>query len=152
MKIVNYISEKITNGLRIFKVNGRKTENVNVISPFGVDSIPPKNTQLFSITIGDYSFTIGSISKPISDLKEGESCLYSSDGDVQATVKARINGDIELNGDNDNLVRYTKLLEALNNQDTLLNTEFTKISTTMNEMVKAFNSLAFLLAALVASE
>jgi hypothetical protein len=100
--------------------------------PFGVDSNAPKDMVAIYGATSEKGKTviIGYINK--NALAEvGGYRMFSTDesGEVKSVVYLRNNGDIEINGTDDNLVRYAKLKEG-----------FDKLKSDFNSLVTAYNS------------
>jgi hypothetical protein len=107
-------------------------------SPFGDDSNPIKGMVAIYGDTNDLGekVIIGYLNK--DQLAEpGEKRLYSvnSNGTVQAYAWLKANGDIHLNGDTDNAVRWAALNTQLQNQVTALNTEYSKIAAAINAII-----------------
>jgi len=100
-------------------------------APYGVDSHPVKDMiALYAPTTQNgKSVIVGYLNK--NQLAEvGELRLFSTNtqGDEQAYVWLRSSGDIELNGDTDNLIRYSKLSNRLNTLVSDINAELAEIA------------------------
>lgn len=121
--IENFFKDKI----RVIKslTWGKNAETADYASSGGIDFNPPKNTKGIFIKTGNSSqpICIGYILKSaIDDLGEGETALFSIDGtDTPATIKARKNGDLEMNGNSDFMVRFSALETAYNATNDKLN-------------------------------
>lgn len=107
-------------------------------SPSGDDSNPIKGMIAVYGDTNDLSekVIIGYLNK--TQLAEpGEKRLYSvdSNGALKAYAWFKANGDIHLNGDTDNAVRWTALNTQLQNEVTALNAEFVKIAAAINALV-----------------
>lgn len=133
--IVKIISTSIQKGVRQIKFL-RKGKNdiqeVPQIAPFGIDSNPIKDSiAVYSKTLqyGE-AVVIGYIPK-IALAELGELRLYStdSDGTEQTYTLFKNDGNIELFGNVDNMVRYSKLEEAFN-----------ELKSDFNNLVIAYNS------------
>lgn len=117
---------------RIFKVTQYGVKTADSCEPFGDDSNPLKGmTAIFaeSETNGN-SVIIGYIDK--NKLAEvGEKRLFSlkEDGSLAAFAWLKNNGDIYLNGDSDNLLKYKPFEQLFADLDQKINAELTKIQT-----------------------
>jgi hypothetical protein len=100
--------------------------------PFGTDSNPVKDMIAVYAPTSEMGKTviIGYLN-PDAIAEVGGHRIYSTDesGAVQGTIYLRANGDAEINGDTDNMVRFTKLKEA-----------FDKLKSDHNSLVTAFNT------------
>lgn len=102
------------------------------VSPYGIDSNPIKDmVALYSPTaeIG-VNVVIGYVNKnKIADI--GEFRVFSTDdkGEVKSYIHLKNDGVIQINGDNDNAVRYSELKKG-----------FDSLKSDFNKLVNAFNS------------
>ena len=118
MNIVKILSTKITNGKRLAKFLRMGLNDVqenNIAQPHGIDANPVKDmTAIYAQTsVKGESVIIGYINQnQLADI--GELRLFSTDNSnaVQAVIFMRNNGDIEINGDADNMVRFSELKTA----------------------------------------
>jgi len=134
MNLGHTISQKIISNFRKIKLiyGGGVSENYQA-TPSGFDSIPLKNSNPVQIT-GKRNVVVGYIQKAVDDLIAGESIMFSKDkatGTIEATLIARGDGTLEINGDDDYAVRYTKLETAYNE----LQLQFNAHVTTFNAHV-----------------
>lgn len=118
MKLSTIISNTIQKGYRIYKALtlGSNTETAPSATVPGIDFNAPKNIKaIFAKTANSNDpVIVGYINKvAISDLSEGEMAIFSTDNESElAIIKLRSNKDIELNGDTDNVTRYTEVKKA----------------------------------------
>jgi hypothetical protein len=100
--------------------------------PFGTDSNPVKDMIAVYAPTSEMGKTviIGYLN-PDAIAEVGGHRIYSTDesGAVKGTIYLRANGDAEINGDTDNMVRFTKLQEA-----------FDALKSDHNSLVTAFNT------------
>lgn len=106
---------------------GGIVQDSKVIQPYGFDSVP--NYDIICVTSKTQSnednIVIGFMDKSLlQDLQIGESGLYSKNDDnvIQATIKLRKDGIMEINGNDDFMVRYSKLEKAFNELQDKFNT------------------------------
>jgi len=100
------------------------------ISTFGHMGVPYDGMNAIRDYTGTKSVLAGVIQKAIEGLKKGESVMFSKTKDgIKANVFARENGDIEINGKDDNAVRYS-VLEA----------QFNELNNKFNTLVGIYNS------------
>jgi hypothetical protein len=117
MKIGTVISSKINNLFRSIKSStlGSNRETGDFVSPGGIDFKPVPNMKALYISTANSSepVCVGYINKTImDDLNEGEQAFFATDGESPLSfIKARKNGDIEINGNEDFAVRFKKLKE-----------------------------------------
>lgn len=80
------------------------------VNPFGYDSVPYEGVaNVRTDTKGD-TVVLGYIQVAFQDLKVGESVMFSKTKEgYKATIICRKNGNIELNGTGDFLVRFNEL-------------------------------------------
>lgn len=102
--------------------------------PYGIVSLPDNQQTSIILETQNNSddIAIGFITKELfDDLAFGETIIYSQngEGEVISTIKLKNDGNIEMNGNDDFMVRYSKLEEAYNE----LNDKF-------NDLVIAFNN------------
>lgn len=100
--------------------------------PYGVDSNPIKNMVALYIKTGEKGKTviIGYINKN-QQAAPGEHRIYSTDtaGVEKAYAWLRADGTIEINGDDDNMVRYSELKTA-----------FDELKSDFNALVTKYNA------------
>lgn len=124
---------EIVKGERIFKVEQLGIKTADFATSFGDDSVAPKNwTGVYCDTLNDGDKVIvGWINiNQLSKVKAGEKRIYSlkEDGKTQSIdIYLRDDEKIEIGGDQDNLVKYSKLNQSLQNQVNSVNTELQKI-------------------------
>lgn len=107
-------------------------------SPHGIDSNPPKKKVAVYCKTGDMSSQVllGYIDENSKSLP-GELRIYSTDenGSEKNYIYLKQNGDIEIGGDDDNMVRYSALNTSLQSQVNSINTELNKIAIAINGIV-----------------
>ena len=91
-------------------------QTVEHMTEAGEDTNPPKDSKVVVLSIGSaWKIAISCDDGIEPEVEEGEKKIYSLDGGtIQAYIHLKKNGDIVLNGDSDNAVRYSKLEEAFN--------------------------------------
>ena len=130
-------SATIENGKRILKVLQFGAKTAKESYPFGFDSNPIEDmTAIYAETsnVGE-AVIIGYINK--NQLAEvGGSRMYSLDasGQLKAYAYARASGVLELNGNEFSAVRHENLVQAINAQNQLINSELVKIATAINSV------------------
>lgn len=134
-----YLSKTSTNtiqgAIRRIKVllfGGKDVRTAQQVTPFGIDSSPVKGlTAVYSDTlkIGE-QVIIGYLNTSLL-AQTGDNRLYSTNenGEVQFYVWLKNDGTLHLNGDADNLVRFSKLEDGFN-----------ELRSNFNSFVSAFNS------------
>lgn len=132
MQLVTFKSA-VMNGFRSLKVLafGNTAVTADECAPFGIDSNPLQNM------IAIYADTeecgepviIGYLNQN-QLAANGETRLFSlmPNGTLSIYAWLKNNGTMELAGNENNLVRYTALSNALTEQDTAINTELQKIA------------------------
>lgn len=130
-------SSLIEKGYRVFKVLQFGAKTADECAPFGEDSNPLKDmTAVFAETSsGGEPVIIGYFNK--NQLAEiGEKRMYSlkQDGSVSSFIWLKNDGTIQLNGTNDNAVRFKPLKNALTQTDTSINTELSKIALAISSL------------------
>ena len=125
----------INTGRRILKILtfGKISVNdVNEASPFGLSSSAPNGTTAVysESTSNGEKILLGYLNTNQTGVERGGFKIYSTDdtGQVQTYIYLRPNGDIELGGNNDNLIRFSALDSGLSNLDTQIQAELTKIA------------------------
>ena len=134
--LVKILSTETGNlGRRVVKFLRYGLEDVQTsisAQPFGVDSNPVKNMIAVYAPTSEMGKTIiiGYLN-PDAIAEIGGHRMYSTDdsGDVQAEIYLRANGDAEINGDSDNMVRFSELKTA-----------FDALRSDHNSLVTAFNA------------
>lgn len=134
MNIVKVVSAALTNGRRIVTVLRRGQKDVQDADqslPSGVDSSPVANmTAVFSKTsLGTRKVIVGYL-KNDQLASQGEVRLFSVDssGTLQTYLWIKNDGTVEIRGSGDNMVRFSKLKESvdeLKNDLTTLKSAFT---------------------------
>lgn len=119
--LVTLISTEVDNLMRripkFLRLGNGDVQTAMQAGPYGIDSNPVKDMIAVYGATSEKGKTviIGYINK--NALAEvGGTRLFSTDesGAVQATAYLRSSGDMELNGDADNMVRFSKLEEGFN--------------------------------------
>lgn len=115
--------------IRLIKatVYGR-TREVQQVLPYGIDSAPmPKDTAIITGTgaIGD-DVIIGYVHKD-AQAEPGSIRIYSEGGDITITKT----GIIELNGDSDNVTKWTALNTGLQTAIAAINANFATITSSL---------------------
>lgn len=102
-------------------------------APYGVDSNPVKGmVAVYAPTTNNgRKVIIGYINQSLAAV--GETRLFSTDADgaLKFYTWLKNDGTLELGGATNNLVKFTALSTALNNQDTLINAELAKIASAL---------------------
>ena len=118
-------------GYRIFKVIQYGAKTADECSSFGDDSNPIKDMDaVFCETeVGGEPVIIGYIQKERL-AAPGEKRIYSLDeyGDMANDIWLKADGTIEIGGNTDNFVSYKELNKGLQEQNTKLVAELSKIS------------------------
>jgi len=121
MKLVSVISSLVNQAnRRIIKIKGMGKSDIQTCeeaSPFGVDSNPIKDMIAVYSKTGEMGSTVivGYLNKnQLADV--GENRLYSTDADglEQNYIWLKNDGDIEIGGSSDNMVRFSVLEAAFN--------------------------------------
>lgn len=111
---------------------GQNRATADYVSPGMIDFSPVVGMKaIYSNTSNSREpIVIGYINKTIiNDLQEGESAFFSTNGQTSlGIIKARSNGDIEINGDADFAVRFSELESGYNE----LRTDFNNLVTQYN--------------------
>ena len=118
--------------LKLLRYGKSDVQNVYVASPYGVDSNPIKGmiAVYAESSVKGEPVVIGYINK--NQLAEiGEHRIFSTDdqGNIQGFIWLKNDGQIQLNGTGDNLVRYSPLNQELQSFKDSIQTELTKIQT-----------------------
>ena len=124
-------SSTIEGGKRILKVLQFGTKTAKEVSPFGFDSSPLDNwTAIYSETTNKSDSVIIGYINQNAIAESGESRMFSlgSDGLVLGWVHLKKNGNLELNGGTYSAVRFENLVQAIDNQNVLINSELAKIA------------------------
>ncbi len=126
---IDSLNRRIPKFLRL----GRKDIQTSLeSSPYGVDSNPIEDIVAVYLKTGEKGKTVivGYINKN-QQSEPGEYRLFSTnaDGIEQAYMWLRKNGNLELNGDDDNMVRFSELKSA-----------FDELKSDFNSLVTAYNS------------
>ena len=136
--IVKVISTSVTEGLRQIKflLMGRSdVQEVPQVAPFGIDSNPIKDSiAVYSKTLQDGEAVIIGYIPKISLAELGELRLYSTDsnGAEKTYTLLKNDGNIEINGNTDNMVRHSNLSTSFINYSSNVGTELGKIAAAIN--------------------
>ncbi len=129
-----YSSALITSAKRILKIKQFGVKTAKECGPFGFDSQPHEGlTAIYAETSNkDEAVVIGYINIG-QFVAAGESRMYSvgSNGELLGYVYNRNDGVLGLNGFDHSSVRFGPLLQALNNQNILIQAELVKIQTSI---------------------
>lgn len=132
IRLIKVISTRLDAAVRFVKFYYRGKSDVRDVqefSPFGIDGNPLKDMVAICVQTGQdgKSFVIGYLNKN-QMAAAGELRLYSLDADgKQKTYQwFKADGTIEIMGDSDNMVRYSKLESAFNELKGDFNTLVTK--------------------------
>ena len=118
-------------GIRILKVLQFGIKTADEVSSFGDDSNPLKDmTAIYAESSEAGEPVILGYINTNQISKEGEKRIYSlkSDGSTSFYIHLKNDGTMEFGGTADNLVRYSPINTALNQQAVDINTELSKIS------------------------
>lgn len=132
-----FFEATIEQGKRILKVNQYGVKTADESAPFGVDSNPIKGmTAIYADTSNDSESVIIGYINENQIAQKGETRIFSLDenGNLKAFVWCKNNGEIHLNGNTYTAVKFEELKTAINNSDTLLNAELTKIQTAISAL------------------
>lgn len=116
MNLTKVKSTKIKDSIRYIKTIFSITKLNIQAGPYGVDAVPHEGVNAITIKVGKYSFVIGYAQKAFLGLDKGESVIYSKDADgyIASYIINRNDGTIEMNGADDNLVRFSDLKSEFN--------------------------------------
>lgn len=109
VKIIETGTEK---GFSVFKsgIGVSQLAKSAVLSTFGFIGIPYVGMNAVRDRTGSESVITGIIQKAMDGLKEGESVMFSKTSEgVKATIYARVDGSLEINGNDDYMVRFNEL-------------------------------------------
>ena len=132
-----FFEATIEQGKRILKVNQYGVKTADESAPFGMDSNPIKGmTAIYADTSNDSESVIIGYINENQIAQKGETRIFSLDenGNLKAFIWCKNNGEIHLNGNTSTAVKFEELKTAINNSDTLLNTELTKIQTAISAL------------------
>lgn len=139
--IVKVDSTSIEDGFRSAKVEQYGMKTADLVQPFGEDSNPIKNmVAIFEETDTDGNPIIIGYLSPNALAAVGERRMYSVDGSgsEKAFIWLKNDGNIELNGSGDNVVRFTPLERGLMQMVQKFNLELTKIQTAISGVGGAY--------------
>lgn len=120
MKLSKIISSAIEKGKLIVKILGYGANDVQTvfnIQPFGIDSRPVKGYRgIYADTASKEEKILIGVILESAIAEEGEIRFHSEDADKaeQAYLYLTAGGELHLNGDADNAVRYSELETAFN--------------------------------------
>ena len=128
----------IEQGFRILKALQHGAKTADECSPFGLDSNPINDSvAIFCQTETPSEPVIIGYIQRNRIAEPGEIRLYSVDeqGNQKNYIWLKKDGDIEVGGNTDNLVRYSKLDLGLQNQKISIDIELNKIAIALNSIV-----------------
>lgn len=139
VKIISTEADKLKRLVAKFYYRGPKdVQTSHQIAPYGIDSNPIKDMiAVYGETNVDGNTVIlGYINKNVL-AEPGETRVFATDasGGLKGYVWLKKTGIAEIMGNTDNAVRYTPLNTGLQNQNTAINAELTKIATALNGLV-----------------
>jgi len=111
-------------------------------TPFGIGGKPPKETPLLSVKTDRGTYVIGALTLK-KELNDGESVLFALNDkgkEIKSFVHCLNDGTINVGGDDDNAVLYSKLEE-----------KFNELKADHNALVQLFNSHIHITTATVAA-
>lgn len=135
MQLIKVISTRIAAASRLVKflrLGKYDVQEVKVVGPYGVDSAPIKDVVGLYVKTGvkGESVLVGYINKnQLADIGEHRLFSTNSEGQQQTYVWLKNDGILEIGGDDDFMVRYSKMAEAYNEMKTDINNLKTLIST-----------------------
>ena len=140
LKAVKHLSAEIVDGFRRIKIQRLGKSDIQTAyqaNPAGIDSQAIANMKAIHAPTSEKgeSVVIGYLNKELA-AADGEIRVFSidSNGALQAYLFARNDGNLEVNGDADNMVRFSELETAYNQLkddfDALVQTFNTHIHTT----------------------
>lgn len=135
VKVISTSVKKSRLYIKFFRKGKSDVQEVPQVAPFGIDSNPIKDSiALYSKTLQNgEAVVIGYI--PIKSLADvGELRLFSTnaDGFEQTYTLFKNDGNIELNGNTKNLVRFQDLETGLNSYSSNVGVELGKIAAAIN--------------------
>lgn len=135
----NKDSDTPTRMLQVELTNAEDLQSIEMMEPPGEDSNPQPGTRVLVLDLGPaYRVTVATDDGVTPDAGVGEKKLYSYDssGNVLAYVYFRSDGVLEVNGNSDYAVSYTKMKEAFDE----LKSDFNDLVTQFNSNVTVFNT------------
>jgi hypothetical protein len=145
--IVQTISNSIKDAVRYIKAVRYSSTDVVVpksVLPAGIDSVPIKDMMAaYAKDESGNGVLLGYFNKSLL-ANEGEIRIFSIDnsGTVKAYAYCKSDGNLVLNGTADNAVRYSPLNTGLQNEVTIINSNFTAIAATITAMLAKLNPIA----------
>lgn len=113
--------------IKVLRFGKSDVQTSEQAEPFGLHSKPIKEMLAAhaKTTNDSESLIIGYITKITNETDEGETLVYSMDssGTIKGTIFLKDDGTIEVNGNTDNLVKYTGLNTPLQTFVTNLNSK-----------------------------
>lgn len=107
-----------------------QVSNTDETTTFGFIGRPYRGMNVIRSFFSKNSVTIGIVQKAVEDLKEGECVMFSKERDgYKAKLYARIDGCLELNGNDDFAVRYSELKK-----------QFDSLQKTVDDFITGYNT------------
>lgn len=127
--------------IKILRLGKSDVQDVKEFSPFGIDGNPLKDMVALYASTGEKgkNYIVGYINRN-QKAEAGELRLYSldSDGNEKTYQHFKADGTIEVLGIGDNMVRYTPIDSALQQQALDINAELTKIAAAISSLGGAY--------------
>jgi hypothetical protein len=145
INILHTISSKIKSSKRKIKAvmgDTFATESYQS-TPWGYDSVPLKNAAAVQLP-SNRDIIVGYIQRALDELSPGESVIFSKDqqnGELKAKIVCKNDGTIELNGNSDNLVRYSELDSSIGDIVSDINRELTSIAVAIAGLGGAYTKI-----------
>ena len=141
IKLAKVISTKIDSVkrrlIKILRLGNKDIQTPFEASPFGLDSVAIKDLIAIQVETGEKGKTviIGYINKnAIAEIGEYRTYSTDSEGNEKNYIWLRNDGVIEIGGDADNMVRFSKLEEAFND----LRSDYNDLVTKWNTFAVAY--------------
>lgn len=128
-------------GFRIAKVEQYGLKTVDICEGFGEDTYPlPESTAVMLETENNGNPVLIGYIFPDKKTALGEKRSFSlkEDGSISAYIWFRNNGNLEFNGNDDNLVKYAALKAKCDELENFITTELTKIQTAITGVGGAY--------------
>ncbi len=133
----NRDGQKTVLNLQVEITSPEDIQTVELMQPAGEDTNPPDGSKVIILSAGSAWKIAVAVDDGIEpEMQPGEKKVYSvSEGAIQAFINFLVSGNIEINGNADFAVRYTKLETAFNT----LKSEFDTLVQTFNTHTHVYN-------------
>ena len=116
------------------KYLGKEVSQVLQINPIGTFARAPGGTAGLAIIMGNDKAVIPFTVKRPSGMSDNDFAIFALN--VASSIICKSNGDVEINGNSDNVISYTGFDTVIQDLVTKINTEFTAVKAAVQSYVQ----------------